>query len=126
MNDSTRKTYLVTLVICAIISTCLTAVIFSIARTLTTPSLLPGWITLIIAVIFTCMLVIFTCMLYILVLMFGFAEIRVQMLDYRLRSEQFQQTMVSPTSRTVHAQMAIKRRQHNQYRTNRPWSNLDN
>src|SRR5258708_39529476 len=118
MIDSTRKTYLITLVICAIISTCLTTVIFSFLRTLTTPSLLLGWIVLVVIIIFTCMLVIFTFSLYVLVLMLGFVELRVQLLNYRLKSEQLLRVMASRTSRTVHAQAAIRRRQQSLYRTN--------
>ncbi len=118
MSDSTRKTYLITLVICAIISTCLTTVIFSFLRTLTTPSLLLGWIVLVVIIIFTCMLVIFTFSLYVLVLMLGFVELRVQLLNYRLKSEQLLRVMASRTSRTVHAQAAIRRRQQSLYRTN--------
>lgn len=125
MSDSTRKTYLITLVICAIISTCLTTVIFSFLRTLMTPSLILGWILLVVIIIFTCMLVAFTSSLYALVLMFGFTELRVQLLNHRLKSEQLLRVMASRTSRTVHAQAAIRKRQQSLYRTNRPWSNPD-
>lgn len=125
MSIVTRQICLITLVSCAIISMCLTTVLFSFIRASTTPSLLIGWIPLILVIIFTCILIIFTSALFALVLMLAFAELRIQLLEHRRRSEQLRQIVNRRASRNVQAQMVIRRRQMSRYGTNRPWSHQD-
>src|SRR5260370_42191395 len=112
MNDSTRKIYLVTLVFCAIVCTGFVAIIFNFMRSFTAPpSYASAWMIVIMVIIFTCILVTFTSALYVLILMLGFAELRAQLHDFRIKREQTQPKMSSLAARVSPGSAPIRRRQ---------------
>ena len=116
MNDSTRKIYLVTLVFCAIVCTGFVAIIFNFMRSFTAPpSYASAWMIVIMVIIFTCILVTFTSALYVLILMLGFAELRAQLHDFRIKREQTQPKMSSLPARVSLGAMPIRRRQPSRY-----------
>src|ERR1700680_3182388 len=119
MNDATRKLYLLmTLVVSAIVFTAFIAVIFNFIRTFTTPpSCLSSLMLVIIISTFTCILILFTSALYVLVLMLGFAELRSQLHDFKLKREQSQQKMSSLPARASQTPgaMPIRHRQSSRY-----------
>lgn len=113
MKDATRKLFLLmTFVVCAIVFTAFIAVIFNFIRTFTTPpSYLSALMLVTIVSTFTCILILFTSTLYVLIVMLGFAELRSQLHDFKLKREQAQPKVSSLSTRVAPGATPIRRRQ---------------
>ena|GEM_PF-4310996 len=127
MNDSVKLLYLIALMLSSIVFTYLTSVILSFINTLAPPFQALDWIIHFIVIIFACILVIFTCSLYVLVLMVGITEARNQLLSFKLKRKQLQQSSPSVFSRNPSTvQKEIRRRQQSQFRRSARWPDIDN
>ena len=113
---SDRLVFFVALVICTLVSTCLTLVALSIVNSTVPPSTVLEWIIRIMDIIFSCILAMFTSASLLLVFMFGFTAV----LDQRHSIKQEREHSVPGRRYTSeHAQMEDSRRRGSQLRRTR-------